>query len=63
MQGETSTSVPGVIVTLSKFTPFYWVMDSIEKSILFPNVFILILMDLAFFGAGSIKYSSFAKKV
>ncbi|MDF2675519.1 MAG: family transporter protein, partial [Clostridiales bacterium] len=63
MNGETSTSVTGILVTLSKFTPFYWAMDSIEKSILFPNAFILILMALVFFSAGSIKYSSFAKKV
>lgn len=62
MDGETSSSVPGILVTLSKFTPFYWAMDSIEKSILFPNALILILMALVFFSGGSIKYSSFAKK-
>lgn len=63
MMGESSANVPGILVTLSKLTPFYWAMDSIEKSLLFPNVFILILMALAFFSAGSVKYSSFAKKV
>lgn len=62
LQGETSAKVPSIIVVLSKFTPFYWAMDSIEKSVLFPNIFILILMTLVFFSAGSIKYSSFAKK-
>lgn len=62
MQGETSAKVPGIIVTLSRFTPFYWAMNSIEKSVLFPNLLILILMALVFFSAGSIKYSSFAKK-
>lgn len=63
MMGEGSANVPGILVTLSKLTPFYWAMESIEKSIIFPNVFILILMALVFFSAGSIKYSSFAKKV
>ena len=61
--GETSSKVPGIIITISKFTPFYWALGSIEKSVLFPNVFVLILMALAFFSAGSIKYSKFAKKM
>lgn len=63
MAGENSSKVPRVIITLSKFTPFYWAMDSIEKSMLFPNVLVLILIALVFFSAGSIRYSSFAKKL
>ncbi|MNN80325.1 hypothetical protein D3C81_1970500 [compost metagenome] len=51
------------MATLAKFTPFYWSLGSIEKSILFPNVFILLLFALIFFSAGSIKYSNFAKKI
>lgn len=47
---------------LGKFTPFYWAMDSIEKSVVFPNIFIIILMILVLFTAGSIKYSNFAKE-
>jgi len=47
---------------LGKFTPFYWAMDSIEKSVVFPNIFIIILMILVLFTAGSIRYSSFAKE-
>lgn len=62
MMGEGSGNAVGIFGTLSKLTPFYWALDSIEKSVLFPNVFILILMALVFFSAGSIKYSNFAKK-
>jgi ABC-2 type transport system permease protein len=58
----TSSKVPAVILTLAKFTPFYWAMESIEKSILLPNEFILLLIALTFFSAGNIKFSSFAKK-
>lgn len=60
--GETSTKIPKIIVTLSKFTPFYWSLGSIEKSVLFPNVFVLLLIALTFFSAGSIRYSNFAKE-
>lgn len=60
--GESSTKIPKIIVTLSKFTPFYWSLGSIEKSVLFPNVFVLILIALTFFSAGSIRYSNFAKE-
>ena len=52
-----------VTTILAKFTPFYWSLESIENSSIFPNVFILILFAIIFFSAGSIKYSSFAKKV
>ena len=62
LMGETSSKIPEVIVTLSKFTPFYWSLGSIEKSVLFPNVFVLILMALTFYSAGSIRYSNFAKE-
>lgn len=46
---------------LMKFTPFYWAMDSIKNSKVFPNTIILILIALVFFTAGNIKYLSFAK--
>jgi len=60
--GETSSKVPRIIITLSKFTPFYWALGSIDKSVLFPNVFVLLLIALVFFSAGSIRYSNFAKR-
>ena len=62
MAGETSTMIPKSIVILSKFTPFYWSLGSIEKSVLFPNVFVLILIALTFYSAGNIRYSNFAKE-
>ena len=62
ISGETSSKIPKVIVTLSKFTPLYWSLGSIEKSVLFPNVFVLILIALTFYSAGSIRYSNFAKE-
>lgn len=57
-----STKVSKIFITLSKFTPFYWSLQSIEKSVLYPNAFVLILIALVFFSAGSIKYSNFAKE-
>jgi ABC-2 type transport system permease protein len=60
--GDSSGKVSQVIITISKFTPFYWAIGSIEKSVLFPNVFILILMALVLFTTGNIRYSSFAKE-
>lgn len=57
-----SRNIPKIFMTISKFTPFYWSLESIEKSQLFPNAFILILIALVFFTAGNIRYSSFAKK-
>lgn len=46
---------------LMKITPFYWAMDSIKNFRIFPNTIILILIALAFFTAGSVKYSAIAK--
>lgn len=60
---ESGGKSEGIMATLAKFTPFYWSLGSIEKSVLFPNVFILLLFALIFFSAGSIKYSNFAKKI
>ncbi|WP_027624037.1 ABC transporter permease [Clostridium lundense] len=59
---QSSTQISKVFITLSKFTPFYWSLQSIEKSVIYPNVFVLILIALTFFSAGSIKYSNFAKE-
>ena len=62
IDGEASAKIPQTVLTLGKFTPFYWSLGSIEKSVLFPNVFILILIALVFYSAGSIRYSNFAKE-
>ncbi len=50
-----------MIINLSKLFPFYWLIDIIENSNLFPNILILILIALCFFTAGSFKLRSFAK--
>jgi ABC-2 type transport system permease protein len=62
IDGANGSGVAKLLYTVSKFTPLYWAMDSIERSIIFPNIFILILMAFALFSAGSIKFSTFAKK-
>ncbi|KAJ52389.1 ABC-2 type transport system permease protein [Clostridium tetanomorphum] len=59
---QDSTKVSNIFIILSKFTPFYWSLESIEKSVIYPNIFVLILIALTFFSAGSIKYSNFAKE-
>lgn len=53
---DTKTSI------INKLNPFYWCFDSIQKSKVFPDVFILILIALVFFTAGNIRYSNFAKQ-
>lgn len=55
-------NVPNFIKNLGKFTPQYWIFDSLEKSIIFPNVFIVLLMVLALFSAGSYKLKDFVRK-
>lgn len=55
-------NLPQFIVNLGKFTPQYWIFDSLEKSILFPNVFIVLLIILALFTAGSYRLKDLAKE-
>lgn len=62
MTSDSIKGIPKILTVISKFSPFYWSLGSVEKSTLFPNVFVLILMSLVFFTAGSIRYSNFAKK-
>lgn len=52
-------NMPKFIENLGKFTPQYWIFDSLEKSILFPNAFIVLLMVIALFTAGSYKLKDF----
>lgn len=55
MYQETSK----IIINLGKFTPQYWIMDSLEKSVLFPNTFIVLLIIMALFTAGSYRLKDF----
>lgn len=55
-------NVPQFLKNLGKFAPQYWIFDSLEKSIIFPNVFIVLLMILALFTAGSYKLKDFVRK-
>ena len=60
--GGIYDNAPQFIKNLGKFTPQYWIFDSLEKSILFPNTFIVLLMILALFTAGSYKLKDFVRK-
>ena len=55
-------NVPEFIKNLGKFTPQYWMFDSLEKSVIFPNVFIVLLIVLALFTAGSYRLKDFVRK-
>lgn len=59
--GQTST-MSWVLVNLAKFTPQYWLFNSLENSKLFPNVIVLLLMTLALFTAGNFKLRNFANR-
>lgn len=60
-QDDVYHNVPVFIKHLGKFTPQYWIFDSLEKMVLFPNIFIVFLMILALFTAGSYKLKDFIK--
>lgn len=55
----SSNNLPIFIANLGKLTPQHWIFDSIERSILFPNVFVVLLMIIALFTAGSYKLKDF----
>lgn len=55
-------NIPKFIKNLGKLTPQYWIFDSLEKSIIFPNVIIVLLIILALFTAGSYKLKDFVKR-
>lgn len=61
-QGGMYQNIPKFIINLGKFTPQYWIFDSLEKSILFPNVFIVLLIVLALFTAGNYRLKDLVKK-
>lgn len=62
LDGDLYPKVPMVIKNLGKFVPQYWLLDSIEKSKLFPNTIVLLLMILALFTAGNFKFRDFVNK-
>lgn len=55
----TFENIPKFILNLGKFTPQYWIFDSLEKSVLFPNIFIVLLITTVLFTAGSYKLEDF----
>lgn len=55
-------NIPQFIKNLGKFTPQYWIFDSLEKSVYFPNIFIVILIILALFTTGTFKLKEFVRK-
>ncbi len=61
-QEDFFPNVPQFVSNLGKFTPQYWIFDSLEKSVFFPNTFIVALMVLALFSAGSYKLKDFVRK-
>lgn len=55
-------NMPQIIKSIGKFTPQYWVINSMDTGALFPNAMILILMAVAVFTAGSFRIRSFVNK-
>lgn len=55
-------NVPKYILNLAKFTPQYWAVEIINKGVLFPGIFILILMIVALFTCGNIKLNNYLSK-
>ncbi|MGO5075493.1 ABC transporter permease [Clostridium sporogenes] len=58
--GLSMSKSPWILLNIGKFTPQYWIFDSIKNSNIFPNIFIVILMSLVLFTAGNIKVRDFA---
>ena len=47
---------------VGKISPFYWVMDVLDKNSFFPGIPILLLMGLVFLTAGSFRLREYAFK-
>lgn len=62
LSGDGSRNMPWILHNLAKFTPQYWLLDSIEKASLFPNSLVLLLMALALFTAGNYKLRDFVNR-
>ncbi len=63
LEPNSYSNIPFVVRNLGKFTPFYWMMDSIENLKLFPNTIILLLMILALFSGGNYKLKNFINRI
>lgn len=61
--GSESNQGPWILENLAKFTPQYWMLDSLIEGSLFPNVIPPILMAIALFTGGSTKIKSFINKI
>jgi len=61
LMGEQSDKIPSIIVNLSKLTPIYWAMKSLETGSVFPGAFILILLALVLFTAGNFRLKEFSR--
>lgn len=55
-------NVPKYVLNLAKFTPQYWAVEIVDKGMLFPGIFILILMIVALFTCGNIKSNNYLAK-
>lgn len=51
-----------VLENIVRFTPQYWIFNSIDTGKIFPNVFVLILMAVVLFTAGNVKLRDFASR-
>jgi ABC-2 type transport system permease protein len=58
--GDSIREIPWILGNLAKFTPQYWLLDSIYNGRLFPNVFALLLMVIVLFTAGNLRLRNFA---
>lgn len=61
-EASSFPKVPFIIKNLGKFTPFYWLMDSVENLKLFPNAIVVFLMILVLFSAGNYKLKNFINR-
>lgn len=55
--GTASTS----LTNIAQFTPFYWILDGVYNQQLFPNMFIILLIGLVLFTAGSFKLNKYVE--
>lgn len=62
LSGDGIRKMPWILHNLAKFTPQYWLLDSIEKASLFPNSLVLLLMTLALFTAGNYKLRDYVNR-
>lgn len=54
-------SLPQFLEGIAKLFPLYWCLEIINNSVIFPGIFIMILIGLCFFTAGSFRLRDFIK--